>query len=201
MFRFRRKFRNRKTSLSEEEPLSVKPLNGATNWMMRVVFLAEHNLVVVASRDNIFRVYHVDTASEPCAVFKGHTDRVNDVIQLENDLAASVGDKHLLAWRAVTAELEGVWEHCAELISVAKLGKLKIVVGDYDGNITVLTYESASSFQVHRRLIDSHSKWVHDIAVRAFLFVTFSNDGTAKVWDTNSLTLKATLPHDDEINM
>lgn len=200
MFRFRKTFK----------PRSVTRLNGTRGDVKRVIFLAQHDLVVVASDDSSLRVYTADTSGDPCAVFERHTSGVRDVVHLEEDVVLSVGyDKRLFAWRAATAELVGEWRHWPSIRSiamgeyqhnallrrVAKLGHKKVIVGDNNGNVLVLTHDSASSFRIHYRLRNSHSNDVNCIAVHGTSFVTCSNDTTAKVWDSNSLTLLATLPH------
>lgn len=153
MYRSRRKTYKLKTIGEDEEPLSVTRLPWATNFVRRVIFLAEDNLVVAASTNNKVRVYDVDTSGEPCSVFKRYTKQVRDVVQLDSDVVALVGsDGKLFTWRpaSATAELIGEWEHPLRLWSVAKLGESEIIVGDYWGNVPILSHQSAISFQIRR---------------------------------------------------
>lgn len=122
----RSRSRNRKDSDPEELPLSITRLTGATKLVRRVIFVAERNLVVATSYDNSVRVYNVDTPGEPCAIFRHHDREVYDVVQLEDDLVASVGDdKFLFTWKVTRAELVGEWEHDGNLMAVAKLDESK----------------------------------------------------------------------------
>lgn len=56
-----------------------------------------------------------------------------------------------------------------------------------------MTHKLASSFEIHRRLDDSHTDRVNDIAVQGDFFVTCSDDQRVKIWDSCSLTLRRTL--------
>lgn len=107
--------------------------------------------------------------------------------------------RHHVSFSPEVEKLLGEWECSFKFATVAKLGELKIVIGVSHGNVTVLTHQSTSEFRVHHRLQDSHSSWVNDIDVHGDLFVTCSNDGTAKVWDTNSLTVQAILSRDNSV--
>lgn len=101
-------------------------------------------------------------------------------------------DFRLCTWRALTGELVGEWINDAKLKCVAKLGESKIIFGGSNGNVTSLTRQSGSALQVHRRLLDPHRCTVNDITVHGDLFLTCSNDRTAKVWDSNTLILSVT---------
>lgn len=53
-----------------EEPLSVTRLTGASEYVRLVIFLAEYKLDLAACHDGNLRVYDIDSAGEPRAIFK-----------------------------------------------------------------------------------------------------------------------------------
>lgn len=106
-----------------ERPLSVTRLTGTTAGVTKVIFLPEEKLVLVACDDRAVRIYDIDNASEPRASFTHHKRGVHDVVQLDSDLVASVGeDIKLFSWCPTSAQLVGQWKHNSSLYSVAKLG-------------------------------------------------------------------------------
>lgn len=171
-----------------EDPRYFLRLSASHSCNWRVIFLPEEKLLVAASQDNAVRVYHIDSSGEPCAVFNNHSDWVRDVTQLNGDLVASVGgDNMLFSWCASTAELIDSWKCSTWLRAVSKLDDSRVIVGDFDGAVTVLTHKLGKSFQLIKRLPNAHFSWLNDIVVHRELTITCSKDHTVKLWDATSI--------------
>lgn len=109
--------------------------------MNKAIFLQEEKVVLAASHDNAVRVYGIDKAGEPRSTFSHHPGCVRDVVQLECDLVASLGDDNrLLSWRPLSTEPVGQWENDCDLYSVTKLDLSRVIVGDWKGEVIVSTH-------------------------------------------------------------
>lgn len=178
-------------------------LTGTKHRVRGMTLVPEKNLVVATSGYHHVHVYDMDTTGAPRIVFKHHTNEVMDVVQLEDDIVASVGeDAMLLSWRAASGELVDMWqnrERRGKLRSVMKMGNDRIVVGDCFGSIICLEHKSGSTFEeLHR---SSEERFQNTVLTDLVLYHALpSNDRsivTPNLWDDTSLSPLTTLPHDE----
>lgn len=172
-----------------DQPPSTTALTGATDRVSRVIFLPEEKLVAAASHDSVVRVYNTDTAGKPRAEFKKHTGKVRGVARLGDDLVASVGgDRLLYSWRPSNLELLRGCGFDEPLPFVLKLDDGKIVDGDGNGRLFVLTHSMGTKFQISHEEVCSGLHCVIEMVMNHEFIVACSTDKKANVWAIKSST-------------
>lgn len=204
MFRSRRKTARHAKISFDEEPSSIIRLTGMTRKVRRVIFLPRQKLILAASWDGNVQAYDIDTKGNPCATFRQHSAPVHDMVQLDGDIVASVGeDGSLFSWRASSSEsipVVGEWKHGCALCSIAKLDYSKILVGDIVGTISVLRHVTGTEFNEQYRLSRTHADLIWHISVHRNIFVSCSQDRTAIIWDTETFDVLDTQRYAKPLN-
>lgn len=181
--------------ISEKQEIkSITPLPGAKEHVNALTFIHEHRRLLAACEDGCVRIYNLLSDGHPSATYAGHSSAVRGVAILSNDLFVSVGctDCLVLGLKEV-----GAWKHKNPLTCVLRLVSLKVIIGDLNGDVIVLSRDDEQSpLTSGRQLKRMHRSWVHDIAVSNSVIVSCSAE-TVHVWDSNLFSSLGTIARQD----
>ena len=153
-------------------------------------YSVENNGFYSASLDQT--IYHVDRNGNPDLEFRGHTNCVNSVSQVNKDeLVSGSWDGTAIVWDTKTGVIKAKLEGHQHAVAVLALENGSIITGSQDKAIKIWY-----NYQLVKQIPAAH-----DDIIRAFTqvsstgFASCSNDQTVKLWSLDGKLLKTFKGH------
>lgn len=143
-----------------------------------------------AGRDAVVRLWSNDGA--PRGTLVGHTQSILALAQTSGDTLYTLSrDRTLRCWDL---------DHCIETgCVVAHAGAGLALAADADGSLVSGGADGALRRWRHMDIVASrdaaHAGWIWDLALQGEMAISVGEDGYARVWHREDLSLAATLPH------
>ncbi len=84
-------------------------------------------------------------------------------------------------------------------LGLCKLSETEFVVGGSDGHLDYISHRHGCELKEMKRIWKAHQYWINAIVFRNGIFVSTSDDWTAKVWDSKNKTLLSILHHNGPV--
>ncbi|CAG7833531.1 unnamed protein product [Allacma fusca] len=145
--------------------------------------------VAVANNTSIIRVYSLESGS--CSFLRGHTDIVLSLSVQKNWLISGSKDNRIIFWEEDSDEpkftLAG---HIASVTAVC-FDPLRMIVYSAAEDTFIKAWDQTKCIQS----VVAHAKEIHSVhcSPNGAMLLSASRDKTAKVWDSDTLTLIGTL--------
>ena len=181
-----------------QSPIETILLEGATQTISSIIEIPRHELVAVASQDNLIRVYSLYTSGAPKVIFQEHIDQVRGLEHLEDDIVVSVADdRTVVTWQATSGKMLDSAHIENWALSVARIDSQRFVVGTTEGELIIFWHENGRNLKQIRYLFKATTDWVFQISIRENLALSCSHNKIVTIWNTKTWKRISLLRHEE----